>query len=252
MNTPDRRPFAVLCPMESEFHLLRDALKDSTTVFHGNYEFCRGTVNGYPVVVIRCLIGMVNAAAAALLCAEYEHPRAILIQGTAGAHDPELHRRDLVLGEHLVELGYFITGRLPVGAGCDPTQWVCPGKQMRRDGKIQQVHVLHGDKYLLDAAKRVPYLHGRVKVGTIGSADIWNRELDRIALCREKYGTDCEEMEGFAVAQIAEQYQIPMLNVRVISNNEWHPAEEFNEDVADLCQEFCLDLLRLLIAEARR
>lgn len=179
-----------------------------------------------------------------------EHPRAILIQGTAGAHDPELHRRDLVLGENLVELGYFITGRLPLGAGCDPTQWVCPGKQMRRNGKITEVSVLHGDKYLLDAAKRVPYPYGRIKVGTIGSADIWNRELDRIALCREKYGTDCEEMEGFAVAQIAEQYRIPMLNVRVISNNEWHPAEEFNEDVADLCQEFCLDLLRLLIKES--
>lgn len=45
--------------------------------------------------------------------------------------------------------------------------------------------------------------------GTIGSADVWNNELDRIQFFHERYGTSVEEMEAASVAQIASQLNVP-------------------------------------------
>ena len=55
--------------------------------------------------------------------------------------------------------------------------------------------------------------------GTIGSADVWNNELDRIQFFHERYGTSVEEMEAASVAQIASQLNVPFLGIRILSNN---------------------------------
>lgn len=47
------------------------------------------------------------------------------------------------------------------------------------------------------AAHKVRYDKGEVVEGTIGSADVWNNELDRIQFFHERYGTSVEEMEAF-------------------------------------------------------
>ncbi len=39
-------------------------------------------------------------------------------------------------------------------------------------------------------------IKGEVVEGTIGSADVWNNELDRIQFFHERYGTSVEEMEA--------------------------------------------------------
>ena len=49
---------------------------------------------------------------------------------------------------------------------------------------------------------------------------MWNNEADRIMHLNKKYNTLCEEMEGIAIYQIANQYNIPVIGIRVISNNE--------------------------------
>ena len=45
------------------------------------------------------------------------------------------------------------------------------------------------------AHTKVRYDKGEVVEGTIGSADVWNNELDRIQFFHERYGTSVEEME---------------------------------------------------------
>ncbi len=44
------------------------------------------------------------------------------------------------------------------------------------------------------------YTKGKVVEGTIGSADVWNNEVDRIKWFHTKYGTSVEEMEGAAAS----------------------------------------------------
>ena len=73
-------------------------LQNATEERVSGWTFWRGTIDGYPVVISKTLKGMENAAAATALAAERYHPVAIINQGTAGGHVPELHVYDIVLG----------------------------------------------------------------------------------------------------------------------------------------------------------
>ena len=85
------------------------------------------------------------------------------------------------------------------------------------------------------------YTRGRVVEGVIGSANVWNNELDRIAWFHQRYGTSVEEMEGAAAAQICAAYGVPFLCVRVLSNNKTNGGAYDPTTAAD-CQRFVLEL----------
>ncbi len=245
----DKKPIVILGPMESESSWLIDQLDDRQEKSVGAYTFHEGLINSYPVVICRCYIGVVNSAAAATLTIAQYDPLCVIVQGTSGAHDPELHQGDIILGEKLVELGSFYTLHRDRGQGSAIFDWTQPGAEIKLNNSIDRINTLHSDSRILNIADSVPYADGIVRRGTIGAADIWNRELDMIAHLRRTLGTDCEEMEGFGVAQVCAQLHVPCADIRVISNSEWHSQEEFNEKYGEQCQMFVLQVIRRLIAE---
>src|SRR3954452_19195735 len=109
---PPRRPIVVQGAMDVEIRKLAASLANASQETVGGWTFWRGTLDGYPVVVSKTLKGMSNAAAATALAAERYHPAAIINQGTAGGHAPELHVYDIVLGTHAVNLG-SVQSRFP-------------------------------------------------------------------------------------------------------------------------------------------
>ncbi|MBQ3330961.1 MAG: 5'-methylthioadenosine/S-adenosylhomocysteine nucleosidase [Ruminococcus sp.] len=244
-----KKPIVILGPMESESALLIRHPENRTSQKIGAFTYYEGTVNGYPVVVCRTYIGVVNSAAATALAIQRYDPLCVIIQGTSGAHDPALHQGDIILGERIVHLGRFFTPHRDRGTGADAFQWEPQGSEIVSLDPEDFTSVLYSDSRILAIAQTVPNKNGRVIRGCIGAADIWNRELDMIAHLRRVLGTDCEEMEGFGVAQICALFGVPMADIRVISNSEWHPQEEFNEKFGEQCQMFVLQVVRRLIAE---
>src|SRR5438128_272345 len=99
------RPVIVQGAMDSEMRKLVGALDQPVEERAGAWAFWAGTLDGYPVVISKTLKGMENAAAATTLAAERYHPIAIINQGTAGGHQPDLHVSDIVLGVEAVNLG---------------------------------------------------------------------------------------------------------------------------------------------------
>lgn len=241
-----RKPVVVLCPMDCEMTYLAGRLDRKKETVYRNLKIVKGKIGGYPVIVIRTLIGMVNAACAALTAIEKFSPRCVIIQGTAGGHDISLHKNDIVIGESLIELGSFITAHRDAGSGINPQSWEFPGEEALIGEDIKRVRIYESDKELLKIAKAVPYNKGRVVCGRIGSADIWNKEIDRINYLHDTLGTLCEEMEGYAVAQVCRAYKIPMTDIRVISNSELHPEEIFDKSTAENSQSFCYDFIKKL------
>ena len=242
-------PIVILGPMESESEWLIRQLKEPSEHRIGAYHFAEGSIDGYPVAVCRCYIGVVNSAAAAALAIERFAPSCVIIQGTAGAHNPDLHQGDIVLGERTVHTGSFYTPHRDAQTGADVFMWEPHGSEIISVAPAADTPYLYGDSRILDVAAAVPYTRGKVVRGVIGAADIWNRELDMIAHLRKTLGTDCEEMEGFGVMQVCAQLGVPAADIRVISNSEWYPQEEFNEIYGEQCQMFVLDVVRRLIAE---
>jgi adenosylhomocysteine nucleosidase len=198
---------------------------------------------------------MENAAAATALAAERYHPIAIINQGTAGGHVPELHVRDIVLGAVSVNTGSFKTGFRKGGEGSLVSEW-SPLDLMRSEGSAGQdprartLRRFAGDAGLLEAARAVSsrYAHGHVVEGVMASSDTWNSELDRIKDLHDRFGTTAEEMEAASVAQIAGMFQIPFLGIRIVSNNITN-GEPYDPTVGEACQDYVLDVVKAYIAQ---
>jgi adenosylhomocysteine nucleosidase len=244
------RPVVVQGAMDVEVKTLAGALANVTEEKVQGWTFWSGTLDGYPVVISKTLKGMSNAAAATAIAAERYHPVAIINEGTSGGHDPGLHVFDIVLGTQTVNIGAFKTGYRAHGEGSNFADWN-PLDLMRSEGSAGQdpnartMRRFPGDEKLLAAARSAggTYRKGRVVEGVIGSSDMWNSEIDRIQRFHEQFGTTAEEMEAASAAQIAGQFQIPFLGIRVLSNNITNSGA-YDAGTGDACQQFVLAVVK--------
>lgn len=250
-----QRPILIQGPMPIEAEKFAERLENVEVVTSGStYEFYIGTVDGYPVIVSKTGKGMANTAAATAMAIEKYNPAAIINQGTSGGHDPELDVFDIVLGKRAVSVGALKTRDLKEGEGIEPTQWK-PMDLMASEGSAgedpnaENIRYYDGDVELLAAAHAVKdtYTKGKVVEGTIGSADVWNNEVDRINWFHEKYGTSVEEMETASAAQISEAYDIPFLGIRVLSNNKTNNGA-YNPDTAAANQDYVYEVVKEYIS----
>ncbi len=251
-------PVVVQGAMDSEIRQLVAALDHPAEERVGGWTFWIGTLDGHDVVVSKTMKGMSNAAAATSISAERFHPAAIINQGTAGGHDPNLHVLDIVLGVEAVNLGSIKTAFRARGAGVKPEDW-SPMDLLRSEGSAGtdplawSMRRWRADGDLLAAAHgaRGSYTRGRVVDGVIGSADVWNSEVDRVLRFHEQFGTSAEEMETASVAQVAASFQIPFLGIRVLSNNVTD-GEAYNRSAGEACQAFVREVVRAYFLRAKR
>lgn len=250
-------PLVIQGAMPLETDALVAALTDAREVKVQGWSFWTGTIDGHPVVVSKTLKGMTNAAAATALAIERFHPAGIVNQGTAGGHDPALHVGDIVIGTASVNIGAFKTGSRARGAGTSFDEWH-PMDLIRTEGSAGQdpnawvMRRFPADGALLAAAKAAAprYAPGVAVEGVIGSSDVWNSELDRIARMHDTYGTSVEEMETAAAAQVAAASGVPFLGIRVLSNNITNDGV-YSAASAAACQRFVLDVVRTWAARPR-
>ncbi|EPF6423890.1 TPA: 5'-methylthioadenosine/S-adenosylhomocysteine nucleosidase [Acinetobacter baumannii] len=229
-------------PVESE--RMASKLENKTVEKIGGWTFWKGTYNGYPMIISKTRMGMSNSAAATALAIERYKPIAIINQGTAGGHDPDLHVYDIVLGKYATNIGAFRTPKQPLGGGSNSLTWVEAFDVLPTDESDPEpiaIRKFEGDQELLMAAHKVRYDKGEVVEGTIGSADVWNNELDRIQFFHERYGTSVEEMEAASVAQIASQFNVPFLGIRILSNNITNNGA-YDLGTGEACQDYVLNV----------
>jgi adenosylhomocysteine nucleosidase len=252
-STLELRPVIVQGAMDLEVKKFASRLDNLSVEKVGGWTFWRGTLDGYPVIVSKTMKGLSNSAAATAIAAERYHPVAIINQGTAGGHVPELHVYDIVLGKYSVNLGAFKTAYRKPGQGSDLLEWK-PLDLMASEGSAGEdpnehtMRRFQGNEQLLAAAESVKHLYrkGRVVEGVIGSSEIWNSEIDRIQRFRSQYGTTVEEMETASAAQIAGFFQIPFLGIRVLSNNITNGGK-YDAKTGEACQEYVYDVVKAYI-----
>ena len=249
-----RRPIVVQGAMQIEVQKLVGELHDVRVEQVGGWSFWRGTVDGYPVVVSKTLKGVSNAAAATVIAAERYHPVAIINQGTAGGHDPGLRLYDIVIGTSSVNLGAFRSPFRSAGSGSNPLEWLpldltASDGSAGNDPRARKLARFDGDSALLAAARgaKSTYTRGKVVEGVIGSSDVWNDEIDRIAKFHADYGTMVEEMETASAAQIASLLKIPFLGIRVVSDNITNGGA-YDPRTSDACEDFVHQVVKVYIA----
>ncbi|MBV7508692.1 5'-methylthioadenosine/S-adenosylhomocysteine nucleosidase [Bacillus sp. sid0103] len=247
------RPILIQGPMPIEAENFAQKLEKVKVEKSGTFVFYKGKLNNYPVIVVKTGKGMENTAAATAVAIEKYNPIAIINQGTSGGHDPNLNVFDIVLGKRTTNIGSLKTGNMEENHGMDPTNWkpmdLMASEGSGSDPNAEKVRYYEGDEDLLAAANAVKdqYTKGKVVEGTIGSADVWNNEVDRIKWFHTNYGTSVEEMEGAAAAQIAQAYDVAFLGIRILSNNKTNGGK-YDPNTASANQEYVYEVVKKYIA----
>jgi len=254
-SSTEPRPIVVQGAMDIEVAKLVERLANAQVERVGAWTFWRGTVDGYPVIVSKTLKGGANAAAATTIAIERYRPLAIVNQGTAGGLDASLKLHDIVLGTSALNVGAFRSPRRPAGGGSTTLDWR-PLDLTAPDGRAEERHSparFTGDESLLAAARGAAtlYKRGRVVDGAIGTADMWNDEIDRLAWLHREYGVMVEEMETAAAAQVAAQLNVPFLGIRIVSDNAI-AGIPYDRTTGEACAEFAHQVVRAYIARSVR
>ncbi|MEQ1105146.1 5'-methylthioadenosine/S-adenosylhomocysteine nucleosidase [Acinetobacter ursingii] len=238
-------------PVESE--RMASKLDQVSIETIGGWKFWKGTYHGYPMIISKTRMGMSNSAAATAIAIERFKPIAIINQGTSGGHNPNLNVYDIILGKYATNIGAFKTPSKAVGVGSNSLEWVEAFDVLPEDETDPEpiaIRKFEADSKLLAAAHRTQHLYqkGKVVEGTIGSADVWNNELDRIHFFYQNYGTSVEEMEAASVAQIASQFNVPFIGIRVVSNNITNGGT-YDAGTGEACQDFVLEVAEQYMSE---
>lgn len=251
--TTKQAPVVIQGALDIETDHMISKLKNVKTKTYGGWQFWEGSYQGYPIVISRTLMGMSNAAAATTLAIEHYHPKAIINQGTSGGHDPKLNVFDIVLGAESENISAFITPKKSLGEGSNSLAWDKSFNLLPKNNSPEEEtrHLrFQADAKLLAAANQIKttYTQGKVVEGVIGSADVWNNELDRIQYFHQNYKTSVEEMETASAAQVASLYKVPFLGIRVLSNNITNNGQ-YNPGTGAACQDYVLNVAKTYLAQ---
>jgi adenosylhomocysteine nucleosidase len=197
------------------------------------------------VVISRTEVGMVNAATATTLLIQEYAPEVIINQGTAGATHPELEVGDIIIGATSVDYGAVRTPPRIEGDGIDIDAWQAMPRRLRIGDERVSFERFDSDPELVKIAQTIPYDGGRLIVGSVGSADQFNREIDKLAWARKLFAIDSEDMESAAVAQVSRAFGVRFVPIRIISDNEYHGGVFYREK-GEVCARYVLNLLQRL------
>jgi adenosylhomocysteine nucleosidase len=202
-------PIAILGAMPEEISALLSALDGRSESHAGGHEVHSGVLEGRRVLIVRCGIGKVNAAAVAQLLV-LRQPRALIFTGVAGAVDPELRVGDIVVASDALQHDVDVTalGYEPGLVPGEPLSW-------RSDPLLTELAV--------SAAAGLTDV--RVVTGRVASGDQFVADPLRTASLRERFGASCVEMEGAAVAQVCARAGVPFVIIRSISDSADHDAQ---------------------------
>ena len=207
-------------------------------------KFYLGNLFQNDIIICDAKVGLINTASSLTLAIEKYHPNYIINQGCAGACTKNIHKSDIVIGEQCINITSFYTKEKKEGQGYNLDDWELINYTVgEKDRLIPQ----NAGEELLNIVKLIEdkYTEGKIHYGTIGSGDIWNKEIDWILRLNEKYNIISIDMEGVAVYTVANMYKIPAIDIRVISDNEII-GEQYDRNISIKCQKFILDLLKTI------
>ena len=237
-------PIVVQGAMKSETDFLISSLEEPVEYKIGSWTYTAGKIDGYPVIISLTRMGVGNAAVATAFAIEAFNPVAVINQGTAGGHDPEIHRGDIVLAQRTYDIGAWVSEPRDKGKGVDFKDVKFNGS-FYYDRNLSSGDIyLYSDKNLLKIIEGMNNhsFKGRIFKGTMASSNTWESRVDRILFFHEKLGSSAEDMESHSVADICEDYGVPFLGVRILSNSAV-TQEAYNPATGLECQKFVLDFL---------
>jgi adenosylhomocysteine nucleosidase len=210
----------IMGAMPEEMDKVIAAIDNKVIVERGSRIYYRGTLFGQEVVAVFSRWGKVAAATTATNMILEFNVDSIVFTGVAGGISPELNVGDVVIGQRLFQhdmdarplMRRFeipLTGK---------TSYETP--QQNVDTMAHAVHnFLINSKQFRKELSDHDINNVKMLTGDIASGDLFisSSEMKQI-LIKNLPSVVCAEMEGAAVAQVCDDYGVPLIVVRVISD----------------------------------
>lgn len=220
--------------MDSEIEILLDAMENKKTTEYAKRVFYTGTIRGTNVVVCKCGVGKVNAAATVQMMIDKFAITEIINTGVAGSLDEKIDIGDIVLAENLV---YHDVDNVSFGfpKGQVPYMDVFEFPTDSRLVKLAEESCLKVNKDI------------KVFKGRIASGDQFISGKDIKKSIKDYFDPLCVEEEGCAMAHVAYINDIDCLVIRAISDKADDSAEmdypTFEKKAAVHCASMVLEML---------
>ena len=202
----------IIGAMELEVEQLKKEMTLGRVVTKANMDFCEGTLNGAPVVIVRSGIGKVNAALCVQILADVFEVTHVINTGVAGSLNAKLDIGDILVSRDALhhDMDVTIFGYQP--------------------GEVPQMgfREFSADERLIALAQQAcekvnPDI--RVATGRVVSGDqfISSKEVKERLI--SGFQGDCAEMEGASIAHGAYLNGLPFVIIRAISDKADDSAE---------------------------
>ncbi len=195
----------IIGAMNNEVASLKSEMINSVTMTVAGMDFCEGTLDGKPVVVVQSGFGKVNAGICAQLLINMFQVDSIINTGVAGSLNAEIDIGDFVISTDAVQHDFdatpigFARGEIPYTGLCAfPADEAMRAKAVRAvrasapDVKVFEGRICSGDQFISSHAQKEAIL--------------------------EAFEGFCCEMEGAAIAQVCYLNNKPFVIIRAISD----------------------------------
>ncbi len=177
-----------------ELKLLKRGIDLSEKGRAGNGRFFRGRFSGKELVLMESGIGYGHAAQACMHLIERFSPSALLSLGLAGSVDTTTKIGEILLATHLLRIRDMETL------------------------KLEKTYIL--DKDLINITSKILKKNDiRFKVGKVLTVPYFIFKVEERSRIRRELGVEAVEMEGMAIAAEARKCGIPVVALRLISDD---------------------------------
>ena len=227
----------IIGAMDVEVAALKKKMENKVTTVVAGSEYCEGTLEGCPAVVVQCGVGKVNAAICAQILISVYGVTHIVNTGIAGSLDAGLDIGDLVVSRDAIhhDFDLHFWGR-PIGQ--------VPG---------MAVTAFPADATMLQAAFAAAeeVNPGHTRIGRVASGDQFICSKAQKEKIIADTGAVCAEMEGASIAHTAYRNGVPFVILRAISDKADDSAEmdypTFEAIAAQRCAQVTMTLARKLL-----
>ena len=227
----------IIGAMEEEVSALKEQMTEVSVTKKAGMEFCRGMLNGKPVVVVRSGIGKVNAGICTQILVDDYHVDCVINTGIAGSLKSVIDIGDIVVSTDTVQHDMNAVGfGYPLG-------------QIPRMDTL----AFPADQKLIELACQVcrevnPEI--QVYAGRVVSGDQFVSDKESKERIKTNFDCFCTEMEGAAIAQACYLNRIPFLIVRAISDKADDSASvdypAFEREAIRHCVNLVLNMVKRL------
>lgn len=210
-----------------EMEAVKELMKNIETIVIYNLTIFKGKINNKNCLLAKCGVGKVNSARTTQILTDKFELEYVINLGSAGGLNDSLNIGDIVIAKKLVQHDFDVTafshekGYIPSTG----TFFEC-------------------DLELLQKFRNTRIPEHKIIEGIISSGDIFCTDINMKEKIKNKFNSDCVEMEGASVAQVCFLNRIPFIVIRSISDKPNGKNNiDFNEYLK-LASKNCAEILK--------